>query len=136
MTDGPSSGKNGGRHLAPCPKTPNCVSSLDARTKYFVDPFVYTGSWMNARNALLTILETFQRSRIVTAEENYIHAEFRSRLFRFTDDVELMADVQEEKIHVRSASRTGYWDLGANRRRVEMIRKAFYQIASEKAKFL
>ena len=27
-------------------------------------------------------------------------------------------------IHVRSASRTGYWDLGANRRRVETIREA------------
>ena len=31
----------------------------------------------------------------------------------------------EKIIHVRSASRTGYSDLGVNRRRIEELRKAF-----------
>jgi hypothetical protein len=31
-------------------------------------------------------------------------------------------------IHVRSASRKGYWDFGVNRRRVEAIREAFGNI--------
>ncbi|MGD9241474.1 MAG: DUF1499 domain-containing protein, partial [Desulfobacterales bacterium] len=32
---------------------------------------------------------------------------------------------EETIIHVRSASRTGYYDFGANRRRVERLRSAF-----------
>jgi len=32
---------------------------------------------------------------------------------------------EEKIIHVKSASRTGYSDLGANRKRVERLRRAF-----------
>jgi len=39
--------------------------------------------------------------------------------------VEFRIDDAAGVIHVRSASRTGYWDLGVNRRRVEAIREAF-----------
>jgi len=53
-----------------------------------------------------------------------VRAEFRSRL-GFVDDVEFRIDEAAGVIHVRSASRTGYWDLGVNRRRVEAIREAF-----------
>jgi uncharacterized protein (DUF1499 family) len=41
------------------------------------------------------------------------------------DDVEFRIDGAAGVIHVRSASRKGYWDLGVNRRRVETIREAF-----------
>jgi uncharacterized protein (DUF1499 family) len=90
LDEQPSREQNNIHRLALCPKTPNCVSSLDTRSKYFVDPFIYTGSLVDARNSLLTVLESFQRSRINTAEENYIHAEFKSLLFRFADDVEFL----------------------------------------------
>jgi uncharacterized protein (DUF1499 family) len=66
-----------------------------------------------------------KRSEIVTAENNYIHATFTSFLFRFVDDVEFSFDDETKVINVRSASRTGYSDLGVNRRRVEEIRKRF-----------
>jgi len=58
-------------------------------------------------------------------EGDYLHAEARSLLFRFVDDVEFLFDADKQVIHVRSASRTGYSDLGVNRRRVERIRRAF-----------
>jgi len=62
---------------------------------------------------------------IITEEGSYLHAETRSFLFRFVDDVEFMMDTDSRVIHVRSASRTGYSDLGVNRRRVERLRRAF-----------
>jgi uncharacterized protein (DUF1499 family) len=64
-------------------------------------------------------------ARIKTVQERYIHAEFTSFLFRFVDDVEFLLDDGSKTIHVRSASRVGYSDLGVNRRRVEAIRSRF-----------
>ena len=43
----------------------------------------------------------------------------------FVDDVEFFVDAQQKVIHFRSASRVGYSDLGANRKRMETIRRAF-----------
>jgi uncharacterized protein (DUF1499 family) len=68
---------------------------------------------------------------VVTFEENVIQAEFLSSVFGFVDDVEFYFDDRKKIIHVKSASRVGYSDLGANRRRIEKIRKRFDQ--AEKA---
>ena len=59
---------------------------------------------------------------VVTATDNYIHAECKSRIFRFVDDLELYFNSSNGIISVRSASRIGYSDFGANRRRVERLR--------------
>jgi uncharacterized protein (DUF1499 family) len=67
------------------------------------------------------------RTDIVTLEEDYIHAECRSRIFGFVDDVEFWFDGANGVIHFRSASRMGYSDLGVNRKRMERIRKEFSQ---------
>ena len=62
------------------------------------------------------------RSTVVSETDDYLHAICRTRL-GFVDDVEcrLAGDV----IHVRSASRVGWFDFGANRARVEWLRRAF-----------
>lgn len=60
--------------------------------------------------------------RIVASDSNYLRAEFSSRLFRFVDDLELLWNPVEGHFDLRSASRVGTSDLGANRRRVEMLR--------------
>jgi uncharacterized protein (DUF1499 family) len=44
---------------------------------------------------------------------------------RFVDDVEFLLVPAERVIHVRSASRVGYSDLGTNRKRVEALRAKF-----------
>ena len=62
------------------------------------------------------------RIHIVTETPNYIHAECRSLLFGFVDDLELHLRPAENIIAVRSASRLGHSDLGVNRRRVESLR--------------
>ena len=78
-----------------------------------------------AQARLKQVLLNEPRTRIVKEEGGYLHAEARSFLFRFVDDVEFMFDADQQVIHVRSASRLGYSDLGVNRRRVERIRRAF-----------
>jgi uncharacterized protein (DUF1499 family) len=85
----------------------------------------YNGTVEEAREKLISVLNSMKRSDIVTAENDYMHATFTSFLFRFVDDVEFSFDDEKKIINVRSASRTGYSDLGVNRRRVEEIRKRF-----------
>ncbi|MFK7778444.1 MAG: DUF1499 domain-containing protein, partial [Gimesia sp.] len=52
-------------------------------------------------------------------------AEFRSLCFRFVDDVEFLIDSGQNMIQVRSASRVGHSDFGANRKRIESIRRLY-----------
>jgi uncharacterized protein (DUF1499 family) len=111
--------------LSPCPKSPNCVSSLSEDKSHYVEPLTYTATLEEAREKLISIINSMKRSEIVTAEMNYIHATFTSALFRFVDDVEFSFDDQKKVIDVRSASRTGYSDFGVNRKRVEEIRQRF-----------
>jgi uncharacterized protein (DUF1499 family) len=72
-------------------------------------------------------LKSIKRVRIVTDHGNYIRAECASLIFRFTDDVEVYFDDKQKLIHVKSASRIGYSDLGVNRRRVEKIRRKYLE---------
>jgi len=58
----------------------------------------------------------------VTGDADYLHAVFTTRTMRYRDDVEFNARPDRNEIAVRSASRVGYGDLGANRKRVEWIR--------------
>ena len=74
---------------------------------------------------LRKVIESMPCARIVSATGEWLRAEFTSRLFGFVDDVEAKVDRDRRVIDIRSASRTGYWDLGVNRSRVETIREAF-----------
>jgi uncharacterized protein (DUF1499 family) len=114
--------------LSPCPKSPNCVSSLSEDKTHYVEPLTYKVTLQEAREKLISVINAMKRTEIVTAEINYIHATFKSGLFRFVDDVEFSFDDQKKVIDVRSASRTGYSDLGVNRKRVEEIRKRFVNL--------
>lgn len=109
--------------LSPCTDSPNCVSSLSSDPRHKVAPIAYTGSSAEARQHLLDVIRTMPRARIVADDGPYLRVEFTSTVFRFVDDVEFYIDAAQKFIQVRSASRVGYWDLGANRRRVEDIRR-------------
>lgn len=114
-----------GKALRPCPKSPNCVSSMAEDEKHHIAPLTYEGSAAEARARLIAILESAKRVEIISSTENYIHAEFTSLIFRFVDDVEFYFGDGQPIIHLRSASRVGYSDLGANRKRIEAIRGQF-----------
>lgn len=119
------------RHLAPCPKSPNCVSTRGGAPGQRMSPIPYRVPTATARRLLLEILGSRKRTEIVTAEELYLHATETSALFRFVDDVELSLDEAAREIHFRSASRTGYSDLGVNRRRMEAIRAEYLRREAE-----
>jgi uncharacterized protein (DUF1499 family) len=117
--------------LSPCPSSPNCVSSLSEDRKHFVEPLQYGGSRHKAIKRLVGILGRLKRVHLTQVDSDYIHAEFRSSLFGFVDDVEFWLPDKGNIIHVKSASRTGYSDFGVNRRRVEQIRSHFDGQSSE-----
>jgi uncharacterized protein (DUF1499 family) len=110
--------------IEPCKPKPNCVSSLNHEKRYYVAPLQYN-SFETAKDKLLDTLKSSKRVRIVANHGNYIRAEFTSFIFRFIDDAEFYFDDKKKLIHLRSASRIGYSDLGANRRRIEKIRRKF-----------
>ncbi len=109
----------GGR-LAPCRRTPNCVSSqADPSDKeHYIAPIAFQG---DAIAAVRKAVESMPRARIISSDSHYLYAEFRSALLRYVDDVEFHYDGRV--IHVRSASRLGRRDFGVNRARVEELRK-------------
>ncbi len=113
---------------SPCPDSPNCVSSQSADEARFIEPLHYSGSPADARQKLIAILEGMNRVRLAKVETDYIHAEFRSSVFRFVDDVKFWFPPDKPLIHVKSASRKGYYDFGANRRRVERLREAIEKL--------
>jgi uncharacterized protein (DUF1499 family) len=89
-----------------------------------VEPIPFEGDAQAAHRRLVDLLEATPRCRVVAREPLVVKAEFRSRIFRFVDDVVLVLDPDARVIHCRSSSRLGYSDLGANRRRVEWLRRA------------
>jgi uncharacterized protein (DUF1499 family) len=111
--------------LGACPNSPNCVSTQAADSQHQIEPIAFGGGPEDAITQLKAAIATIPRTKIVTQTDNYVHAEATSLIFRFTDDVEFFIDPQAKVIHFRSASRVGHSDLGANRARMEMIRKAF-----------
>jgi uncharacterized protein (DUF1499 family) len=115
-----SLGARDGR-LAPCPASPNCVSSQAPDDEHRIAPFPFTGPARDAMLRLKDIVRSFPRTSVVTDAGAYLHVEFTSLIFRFVDDVEFVADDAAKVIHVRSTSRLGRSDLGENRQRVERI---------------
>jgi len=73
---------------------------------------------------LKQVLARQKRVTIITANDDYLYAEFRSKWFRFVDDVEFLIETNGV-IQVRSASRVGHSDLGVNRKRIETLRRQF-----------
>ena len=113
--------------ITPCPDSPNCVSSVDTDQMHIVHPLRFAGSGKEAQYRMMRILDGFSRARVVTFEKDIIQAIFISSLLGFVDDVEFYFDDRKKIIHVKSASRVGFSDLGVNRRRIEKIRKRFDQ---------
>jgi uncharacterized protein (DUF1499 family) len=111
--------------LPPCPGSPNCVSSQAGDERRRVDPILFTGDGGSAWSRLRRVIEGMKRARITEETDGTLHVEYRSAVFGFVDDVEFLMDAAGSRIEVRSASRTGYYDFGANRRRVEEIRARF-----------
>jgi uncharacterized protein (DUF1499 family) len=111
--------------LAPCPETPNCVSTRATDAEHRIEPIRLDEPPEQAIQRLKAALASVPRIHIVTERDGYMHAEAESLIFGFVDDVEFYVDRNEKVIHFRSASRVGHGDLGVNRKRMEQIRQAY-----------
>ncbi|MCD6044558.1 MAG: hypothetical protein K0R40_4161 [Burkholderiales bacterium] len=110
--------------LAPCKRSPNCVSSQadPVDKEHYIAPISFSGTMEELRK----VIAGLELATIVEAKDDYLYAEFRTPFLRFIDDVELYYEKNSSLIQVRSASRLGRRDFKANRRRVEQLR-AFIQ---------
>lgn len=108
--------------FAPCPETPNCVSSFaspEDKTHYIPPIKADEKMW----EKLPRILTGTPRIKITDLNGHYLRAEATTRILRFVDDLEFLYHPDQSLIHIRSASRTGRSDLGVNRKRIERIRE-------------
>jgi len=115
------------QRLAPCPERPNCVSTEAADAGHRMEPIPFSGSVEFAMKRLVEVVEGMPGAEVKLRKDDYLHAEFTSGVFGFVDDVDLVIDPAAGVIRFRSASRTGHWDLGANRRRMNALRRRYLQ---------
>ena len=119
------------QRLSSCPETPNCVSSQEKFSQNRIPPITFEDSLEQAKERIYKVINSMRGTRIITKEVLYLHVEFTTEVLGFIDDVEFYFDGSQSLIHVRSASRRGYWDLGVNRRRVETIGYEFKNLTNE-----
>ena len=118
--------------LIECGKSPNCVSSQTTQSSKRIAPINASDTpelaWLMLRDAV----ETMPQALLITENETYRHYQFTTPLMGFIDDVELLFVRTEQLIQVKSASRVGESDLGANRKRVELLRDSLNKALSGK----
>lgn len=97
------------------------MSSEKSASSAYIAPLTFTGDpdtvWKNVKLVIQDM-----GGEILEEKDGYFWATFTSLVFRFFDDVELRIDKENHVIHMRSASRVGYSDMGVNRRKVEQLR--------------
>ena len=100
--------------LRKCPDSPNCVSSENND----IAPIAIGGKSPEAVWAKLQQTITEQGGRLMEVQPHYLWATFKTPVFGFIDDVEARMDLTDNVIHLRSASRVGYYDFDTNRKRL------------------
>ncbi|MEH6472371.1 MAG: DUF1499 domain-containing protein [Halopseudomonas sp.] len=114
------------QQLSACSPKPNCVNSepgTPADKK--VEPLPTTPESVAQDWARLQTVITEHGGELISVDERYLSATFSSPLFGFVDDLEARIDEQNSIIQIRSASRVGTSDFGANRIRVEQLRQRY-----------
>lgn len=110
--------------LKPCPDSPNCVCSMHSDDKkHFIEPILPKENISEVRLAIEKFLKSDGNISIAQSTQEYIHAAFKVPFTSFIDDVEFYFPSNENIVHVRSASRKGYSDLGVNKARVNRLKK-------------
>jgi len=123
--------------LKPPATTPNSVSSQASlhpenprHAEAQIAPLGYTGDGATAMARLKVLVEATPGAKLVKSEPGYLYATYTTPLMGYVDDVEFWLDPAGGVIQVRSASRIGYSDRGANRARIEALRGRFETLAA------
>ncbi|MCA9193238.1 MAG: DUF1499 domain-containing protein [Planctomycetales bacterium] len=111
----------GDQVIRDCPSTPNCVCSLASREAQRILPLRLSTPDAKLIEKVASALNSMPGTRVECQTDYYLHVTFRTRWLGFVDDVEFIMDAPRNLVHLRSASRLGYSDLGVNRRRMNSI---------------
>ena len=122
-------GLRNGMLKAPPPGSTNVVSSYAARrgdsATNQIEPLHFIGDGFAAFDKLTRIVGALDGVTIIQSDPTYLYAQAKTPMLKFIDDVEFVLDMPAGVIQMRSASRLGKKDFGANRKRLEMIRQRF-----------
>ena len=120
---GRAPGQSGGDQRYPdrVSGSPNCVSSQAGDERHRIEPFATSDDPDATFVRLTEIIRRRADATVIDSLGNYLRVELRTTFF--VDDAEFLLDRERRLIHLRSASRIGYSDLGLNRRRIEEIRR-------------
>lgn len=118
-----------GSSLQACPDSPNCVSSDSTTEQHQITAIQPKTSLDKSWAAIVEYIQQTPRLILIEQQDNYLKAEATTLIMRFTDDIEFEKRPADNHIAVRSASRIGHSDLGANRKRVEAIREHLSTLA-------
>ncbi|MBY0385652.1 DUF1499 domain-containing protein [bacterium] len=111
--------------LKPCPNKPNCISTTSQDRHQSMLPLNFKDGLQQSHSLIKKIVSEMPRTQLVSERSDYLHFIFKSTLFGFIDDVEFYFDDSNKIIHFRSASRSGYSDLGVNRKRMTTITEKY-----------
>jgi uncharacterized protein (DUF1499 family) len=111
--------------LKPCPNSPNCVSTVEAKARKRMEPLQFKGDREMSKAKLKELILAIEGTSITAEDSSYLLFEFSTSIGKFIDDVGFYFDETTQVIHFRSASRKGYGDFGANKRRMKKITKAW-----------
>jgi uncharacterized protein (DUF1499 family) len=101
-------------------KKPNSVCSQSDSGYAKIEPLNCHGDAAGTWEKLKALVE--QEASIIKSSDDYLYAEYTSPLMGYVDDVEFLLLADEGVVHLRSASRLGYSDMNANRKRIESLR--------------
>lgn len=110
--------------FAPCGDRPNCVSSEDAREDYNIQRLKLSVPAARAWSVITQQAKKLPKLEVIEERANYLHVVSRSRIMNFTDHIELQLNPSDNSLSIKSASVTGYSDMGVNRARVEALYQA------------
>jgi len=108
--------------LSGCDNLLNCTASTASTKKNLVEPIAYQGTSSEVIAKIAALISEQKGATIKTQNAHYLHATYKTALMGYTDDLELLLENNSDVLHIRSASRIGRSDLGANRKRIEALR--------------
>lgn len=108
--------------LSGCNNLQNCTSSTATEKRNYVEPLDYDGPATETIESFSALIASQPGTKIIVQTPHYLHATYKTTLLGYTDDLELLLDDNTGTLNIRSASRIGKSDLGANRKRIEALR--------------
>jgi len=113
--------------LPECPSSPNCISSENNA----IAPIAIGNNQSEHLWRLLQQAISQQGGQLVEVRPDYLAATFKTSVFGFVDDVTARMDLTRNVIHLRSASRVGYYDFGVNRKRLLKLKLRLQNLGND-----